>query len=122
MSTEQSQFVAYRSLVGQAVAQRRKQLGHGQAALASALGVTQANFSRLETGQSAFSVDQIADVARFLGTTPSDLLAVADDFGQKLQERGYQVVPSPPKSGQNNMTPLVGAGLIAALLLLATRK
>ncbi|WP_268817696.1 helix-turn-helix domain-containing protein, partial [Vibrio anguillarum] len=52
-------MVSYSSILGVVVANKRKELGVEQSVLAENMGLSQASYSRLESGKSTFSVDQM---------------------------------------------------------------
>lgn len=118
MSRAAAQFVSYRALVGQIVVRHRTIQNISQKQLADRLGIAPASLSRLETGQSAFSIDQLAVVAHVLKTTPHQLTAEADDFAHQLARAGYNVVRS-LQEAKEDWSPLVGAALLGILVGLA---
>lgn len=115
MSSAPAQFVSYRALMGQTVVRRRTAQNISQKQLADRLRITPASLSRLETGQSAFSIDQLAVVAHALNTAPHQLTAEADEFARQLANAGYNVVRS-VNEAKEDWTPLVGAALLGILL------
>lgn len=117
-SSANSQFVSYRALMGQTVVRHRNVRGVSQAQLAAKLRITPASLSRLETGQSAFSIDQLAVAAHALATSPRELTAEADEFASKLAKQGYNVVRT-LSDAKEDWTPLVGAALFGVLIGLA---
>lgn len=122
MTVQAQPAVSYRSLVGQVVAQQRTKLGLGQLDLAEALSITQASFSRLESGQTAMTLDQLSKIATRCGTTPGEILGIADRFADRLRAEGYHVVAGAPSDIPKENSQLVGAALIAVLLLLMGRS
>lgn len=104
--------------MGQTVVRHRNMRGVSQAGLAASLGITPASLSRLETGQSSFSIDQLAVVAHALDTSPRELTAEADEFASKLASQGYNVVRTVSEA-KEDWTPLVGAALFGVLIGLA---
>lgn len=115
MSSAPAQFVSYRALMGQTVVRRRTAQNISQKQLADRLRITPASLSRLETGQSAFSIDQLAVAAHALNTTPHQLTAEADEFARQLAAAGYNVVRAVSEA-KEDWTPLVGAALLGILL------
>ena len=115
MSTVATQFISYRALVGQVVARNRAVRQITQLTVATALGITQASLSRLETGQSSFSIEQMAVVAHVLKTTPNQLLAEADGLAAQLTRNGHKVVRTVLEADPD-WSPLVGAALVGVLL------
>lgn len=64
----------YRWAVGQRIRDHRHAAGLSQIQLADRAGIDHKTVSRAENGVYAVSVDQIARLARALGTGPADLL------------------------------------------------
>ena len=62
----QDKMVSYSSILGVVVANKRKELGVEQSVLADIMGLSQASYSRLESGKSTFSVDQMFECAKAL--------------------------------------------------------
>ena len=123
MSTAQGQFVLYRALVGRVIASHRARLNWQQPQLAAHLGINQASLSRIETGQSTPTVEQLAVIAAALGTSPGALLAEADQAGRLLESQGYKVIRTEAEA-PTDWTPVgavVLAGLILALALAAKK-
>jgi len=75
--------------------------------------------SRIETGQSAATVEQLAVIAAALGTTPGALLAEADQAGGMLKSRGYKVIRTAAEAPEDwkPLGAVVLAGLLIALAL-----
>ena len=113
-----TEYVLYRALVGQAVAGRRARLKLQQKDLADALGITQASWSRLETGQSAFSVEQLSQASAALGTSAGEILAEADRVATQLAHQGYKVLRN-PKEVEDDWRPVGAVVLVGLLLALA---
>lgn len=115
MSTTAQQFVLYRAVVGRVIASHRARLGMQQPKLAESLGINQASLSRIETGQSTASVEQLAVLAHALGTTPGSLLAEADKAERMLEAQGYKVVRT-KEDALVDWKP-IGAVVLAGLLI-----
>lgn len=106
--------VAYPTLVGKVLAQRRQSLGIKQSDLAAALKMSQSAYSRLESGDSVVNLAQLHIIASQLRTSPSEVLNSADQYGARLRQQGVDVVSEKPI---NPAAVAVGLGLLAALLL-----
>jgi transcriptional regulator with XRE-family HTH domain len=115
MSTNPTNYVLYRALVGRVIASHRARFGLQQPALAARLGITQASLSRIETGHAAASIEQLAIAADAFRTTPAALLAEADRAAAMIEAKGLKVARS---AGQvpTDWQPL-GAVVLAGLLL-----
>ncbi len=105
--------IPYRRLVGEVLQARRLELNLHQRQLASALGITQSGYSRIEKGETTISVSQLRIVAGILRTLPSDLLVTADLWARQLRARGVTV------SDEKEISPaaiLIALGILTALI------
>jgi transcriptional regulator with XRE-family HTH domain len=115
MSTpEPRAVVAYPVLVGQVIAHLREQRGIKQGDAAIAVGLSQSAYSRLEKGESVFSLSQLRTVAQFLGMQPSELLFTADSYEHMLRAQGATVVS---EKKDYSAAVALGLGILAAALL-----
>ncbi|MBI2241011.1 MAG: helix-turn-helix transcriptional regulator [Magnetospirillum gryphiswaldense] len=118
----QEGFVApYAAIVGKVISELRRVNGMEQTALAAALGVAQSTWSRIENGGSALSIDQLRKVAEALKTTPSQILAQADQVAEKIAAEQVTVVSERPAKDDTGVKLLFGAAL-GLLVLRAMRK
>ncbi|MGY2025886.1 helix-turn-helix domain-containing protein [Nocardia gipuzkoensis] len=67
-----------RDAVGAAVRRAREAAGLNQDELAAASGVSRPAIARIELGNSSVQIDRLWDLAEALSTTPSALLAEAE--------------------------------------------
>jgi transcriptional regulator with XRE-family HTH domain len=111
---ESPAIVAYPVLVGQVIAHLREQRGIKQGDAASAIGLSQSAYSRLENGESVFSLSQLRTVAQFLGMQPSELLFTADSYEHMLRAHGATVVS---EKKDYSAAVALGLGILAAALL-----
>lgn len=105
----------YPAIVGGVLAQIRNQNGLRQDDLAQALGVTQATLSRIEKGQSGITVEHLRLAAKKLNSTPSNILAYADQTEISMHMQGISVTATRDDDNLNKTLILIGA---AALLLI----
>ncbi len=113
MATE----TTYAAIVGQVLVFLRQDKGIRQADLAAAAGVGQSTWSRIETGRSALTVDQLGRTARALEIETGDIITKADETVAVLEAEGIRVRRDRIK-GKTFALALIGA---AALGLLVTR-
>lgn len=110
--------VSYPAIVGQVMANVRKERGLDQAACGEMIGLTQSGWSRIERGDVPVTVEQLAMVAHHLGKRPSELLGMADEVVDEARARGFEVRP-------NRLAQALGAGLViigaAALTAMVVR-
>lgn len=123
MSTcAQNSIVSYHALVCRILATEREKKGLDQESVAKAVGINRSTWSRIENGESALTIDQLAKACKALDRLPSDLLKQADEMSQSLERTGIRVSGERPKGNDNGMNFLVGAGLTAFLLAALAKK
>jgi transcriptional regulator with XRE-family HTH domain len=69
----------------------RKEKGRNQSELATAVGINQSAWSKVERGASALTIEQPAEVGAQLGTAPGEILERADRLAESIKSRGIQV-------------------------------
>ena len=74
----------YQTLLGRLIAMKRRQRQMDQEELARHVGVSNSTWSRIEAGQSALSIDQLAKAAEKLGALVGELTSEADDLVRAL--------------------------------------
>ncbi|MFQ6397068.1 helix-turn-helix domain-containing protein [Nocardia sp. KC 131] len=67
-----------RDAVGAAIRRARESVGMNQDDLAAASGLSRPSIARIELGTSGIQIDRLWDLAEALSTTPSTLLADAE--------------------------------------------
>lgn len=127
----QDKMVSYSSILGVVVANKRKELGVEQSVLAGKMGLSQASYSRLESGKSTFSVDQMFECAQALGIASEDLfnsvvntvnnLKENEDVSVQAQPRG-NATKAKSEGGSNLGTFIAGAALGALIIGLAGKS
>ncbi len=113
----------YPALVGNIIAQLRKERGFGQAEFAAMVGLGQSTWSRIEKGESALTVEQLAKTAEQLEIKPHELLVLVDGARDNLQAQGIGTLLD--RIGVGNMAllgsiPVVGPTLTAVLSGIST--
>lgn len=113
----------YPALVGNIIAQLRKEQGFGQAEFAAMVGLGQSTWSRIEKGESALTVEQLAKTAEQLDMKPHELLVLVDGARDNLQAQGIGTLLD--RIGVGNMAllgsiPVVGPTLTAVLSGIST--
>ncbi len=78
----------YPALVGNVLAQLRKEKGIGQAEFGALVGIGQSTWSRIEKGESALTIEQLAKAAFQLDLAPHEFLAVVDGARENLEDQG----------------------------------
>lgn len=126
MNNEQT---TYSAVLGVVLANLRKRLGVDQRDMADRMGLSQASYSRLEGGKSAFSVDQMFQAATALGIAADELNQQLNGTVLQLQANGVEVLPQLRGSttqakdeGIGLGHVLAGAALGALLISLLSKK
>ncbi|WP_087019675.1 helix-turn-helix domain-containing protein [Thaumasiovibrio subtropicus] len=127
----QDKMVSYSSILGVVVANKRKELGIEQSVLAEKMGLSQASYSRLESGKSTFSVDQMFECAKALAIAPDELfnsvvntvnnLKESEQVSVQAQLRG-NATKAKSEGGSNVGTFIAGAALGALIIGLAGKS
>ncbi|XHS79309.1 helix-turn-helix domain-containing protein [Burkholderiaceae bacterium UC74_6] len=105
--------VPYSALIGQVIKQARVEQGGQQLDMANLLGLSQSAYSRLENGDSMFSVWQMRECAKLLKMTPSEVLRRVEVLEEQLSKQNVPVVEA---KKANPAGALVGIALLLALL------
>jgi len=112
-------FVTYPALVGSILAALRKQKDPPltQQQIAEGLGVSVSTWSRIETGETALTVEQLAIAASLLGTSPGPILGAADIKLIELSERGIATTwqREEPEGFPSSLIQLTGASLARSI-------
>ena len=106
----------YPSVVGNVLAQLRSQRGLHQQDLAEAVGVTQATWSRVESGQTGITVEHLRLAANQLGRTPGEILSMADSTATMMQLNGVEVIPTRDDEKLKSALILIGAVALTAFV------
>lgn len=93
--------VMFNVVLGQVVvaARRGRNLTQGEAAQAA--GLLQSGLSRLERGETTFTIGQLRRVAGVLGTHASDIVMSAEEGERALAKQGIQVLDEAPPSKES---------------------
>lgn len=106
----------YPAIIGRILVSRRKLIGIGQDELAESIGITQSTLSRVERGESALTVEQLARAAKRLGDKASSIVKMADDAVEELQLQGINVQYERSNSVVDTGLVLIGVAALGALL------
>jgi transcriptional regulator with XRE-family HTH domain len=126
MKTEQT---SYSAILGVVLASLRKEQFIEQGEMADRMGLSQASYSRLESGKSSFSVDQMFQAASALGISAEELNNRLNGTIEQLGINDISVMPQlrgnttlAKKSGGDMGKFLAGAALTALLIGLLSKK
>lgn len=90
MVTEQT---SYSAVLGVVLSNMRKMKNIEQGDMAQKMGLSQASYSRLESGKSSFSIDQMYQASIALGIEGHELTTALNNTIARLQESGVEVIP-----------------------------
>ncbi len=127
-----NQKATYSAIFGVVLSNLRKQKNLEQGDMAEKMGLSQASYSRLESGKSAFTIDQMYQAASALEMTGNEIIMEVDRYSSHLKEDGINVVSqirgNTSKATQNKNTRnempsfIAGAALGALLIAILSKK
>ncbi len=82
----------YPAIVGKVLTDLRTQRNMPQKDLAQAVGVTQANWSRIESGQTSVTLEHLRSAAQALAIPPAQILVIADQTEVEASVQGVSIV------------------------------
>ncbi len=107
----------YSAVVGRVLAIERQKRQLDQTTIATAAGVTQPTWSRIENGESALTVDQLALAAVALGTSASAIMQQVEQAIRGLIGRRVVVQHQSAKQAAQQGLALIGGVALGALIL-----
>ena len=119
-SSDISPATSYAAIVGKILQQKRVAMGMSQSEIAVALGITQGAWSRLESGSSVISLDQLHTCAAALGERPASIIELADSAESRLQDRGVKIKAA--RAEFDGAAVITGAALGALLAAVLIKK
>ncbi len=115
--------VMFNVVLGQVVVAARKGRNLTQGEAAHAAGLLQSGLSRLERGETTFTIGQLRRVAGALGTHASDIVLAAEDGERALAKQGIQVLEeTPPDKESSKVLWLEPAQVEQVLVAVGARK
>lgn len=127
-----NQQTSFSAVLGVVIANHRKLKRLDQAPFAAQMGLSQASYSRLESGRAVFSIEHLYKVAEILGVPPQQLLSEVDRAKASLRSENVQVEPAVransgvakknEQEGSEVGTFVAGAALGALVFAALTRK
>ncbi len=125
-----SQQTSFSAVLGVVIANHRKLKMIDQAPFAARMGLSQASYSRLESGKAVFSIEHLYQVAEILEVSAQQLLEEVDRYRASLQREHIQVQPAvranssqaKEQEGAGLGTFVAGAALGALIMSALTRK
>lgn len=125
-------IISYSAVVSRLLANHRQIKGIEQAEMAARLGITPPSYSRIETGQTALTVDALFSIAAVLGLDVASLMREAQNVISKVRNTPEANIQMAPLARSNTkgtvegdpLGPFVTGAALGALLgaLLASSK
>lgn len=118
MSSTPPLVVSLPGVVGAVLLATRKERSLSQAQLAEAVGLNVSTWSRVENGESALTIEQLAAAAAALETSPSAILGKAEEKLAELNSKGFATASSRAALAgitADGAIPFAGAALLGAL-------
>lgn len=111
-------MTTYPAVLGVFLVKKRKELGLTQGELAEKVGLTVSSWSRIESGEAALTIEQLALAANAFSMSPGQLLMAIDTITAELSKKGIGTNIERYSSDDiaaAGSIPLVGAGLISTV-------
>ena len=106
----------YPAVVGRVLVEDRQKMSLEQTDIATRVGVSQSTWSRIERGESALTIDQLAKAASALDTSPNEILRRADHAADSLKNRGVMVSEGRSTDITETGLALIGAAALGMLI------
>jgi transcriptional regulator with XRE-family HTH domain len=107
----------YSAIIGNIIKQLRASKSIKQGEIAEKMGVSQAAWSKLESGKSTLSTAQLAKVADILNISANQIILHADNAAANFRSEGMTVTYD-NKEAENTGLMLLGAAAIGVLIAL----
>lgn len=105
----------YSAIIGSVIKQLRESLSINQGAMAEDMGVSQAAWSKLESGKSTLTTAQLAKAADLLGIEANKIIQYSDQTVNDFKANGISVSYD-NKEAESMGLMLLGAAAIGALV------
>lgn len=124
-----SEKTSYSAVLGVVLSSLRRERGLEQGKMAQKMGLSQASYSRLESGKSSFSVNQMFGAANALGMPRHEFLLRLDKTIEYLEESNVEIFANPIVDKTNSEKQnsdvgqfVAGAALAAFVIGLISRE
>ncbi len=105
----------YSAIIGNVIKQLRDTKSITQGQMAKKMGISQAAWSKLESGKSTLSTAQLVKLASYLNIPANKIMQYADDAALKFKDEGMTVTYD-NKEAENIGLMLLGAAAIGAII------
>ncbi len=115
-------LTTYSAVLGVVLSNRRQELGIEQEEMAAKMGLSQPSYSRLESGKSVFSLDQMFMACDVLNISTEEIIKRVNRYIRHLQADGITVVPNKRANAKNaegatDMGSLVAGAALGAIIM-----
>lgn len=107
----------YSALIGNVIRQLRAERSVSQGEMAKLMGVSQAAWSKLESGKATLSTAQLAKAADFLEVPANQIMRYADEAVKRAESEGLTITYD-LKEAEDTGLMLLGAAAIGAIIAL----
>ncbi len=115
-------WTTYPAVVGRILAMLREQHGMEQSEIAQCVGLSQSTWSRIERGESAFTIEQLATAAAAFNTLPSRILEQSDSATAALEKMNVVVDAERPNRDGSMVLTIVGVAALGFLIARALSR
>lgn len=122
MSRGMPSIITYPAIVGAVLRSYREKQDRSQASMAAAVGMSQANWSKIETGKSALTTSQLAKAAEVLEMLPGDVFSTVDQTVAAARKEGFTVIYEDDLRPKDVMKLLGAAAILGLIALVGSRK
>ena len=107
----------YSAILGQILKELRKNKGMDQADIAKEMGMNRSSWSRIESGNTMVTIQQLQKAGDVFGMEANAILLKADIVAKTMKDKGYTVHYDSPKEVQAKSSGTQGLALIGAAAL-----
>lgn len=112
----------YPAIVGQVLAKLRDEAGLTQAEFAAKMDLSPATWSKIESGTSGLSLEQLTRASEVLGRSPDEILAIAQRAADHVKKQGVNVEPTRVLSEGMVLIALVALAAFVAIVIARNAK
>jgi len=116
-----SQTTTYPIIVGGIIKQIRETKGFNQREMAEKMDLSQASWSKIESGKTPISITQLWQASQILGENTSQILSYVDEAIKNIGAQGIKVDTS-SKTNKESSLAILGGAALTLFIIAALRK